>query len=138
MAFGGGKSGGLKNEINVTPLVDVVLVLLIIFMVVTPMLQRGKPVQLPVAKEIEDGGKQGDPMIVSITDDKQLWFEHTLVDETALEAKIAEALVRTPNRPILLKGDARLTAGDVRRVMKRARAAGAKGIALGVEHEEAK
>ena len=47
MAFAGGKAGGVKNDINVTPLVDVVLVLLIIFMVVTPMLQRGKPVELP-------------------------------------------------------------------------------------------
>ena len=49
----GGPSGGPKAEINVTPLVDVVLVLLIIFMVITPMLQRGKSVELPKAKEIE-------------------------------------------------------------------------------------
>ena len=44
-----GSSKGIKNEINVTPLVDVVLVLLIIFMVITPMLQRGKDVNLPMA-----------------------------------------------------------------------------------------
>ena len=69
------------------------------------------------------------PNILFLMTDQQRW--------DSLGAN-GNPLVRTPNRPILLKGDARLTAGDVRRVMKRARAAGAKGIALGVEHEEAK
>ena len=50
MSFGPGGGGGLRADINITPLVDVVLVLLIIFMVVTPMLQRGKSVELPKAK----------------------------------------------------------------------------------------
>lgn len=137
MAFAGGGKTGLRNDINVTPLVDVVLVLLIIFMVVTPMLQRGKDVSLPTAKQIEEGGKRGDPMIVSITSDKTLWFENTEVDEAGLEREIADHLKSSPDRPILLKGDARLTAGDVRRVMKIARAAGAKGVALGVEELKA-
>lgn len=138
MAFAAGGKGGLRNDINVTPLVDVVLVLLIIFMVVTPMLQRGKDVTLPTAQQIEEGGKQGDPMIISITAEKTLWFENTQVDESGLEQEIAERLKVTPDRPILVKGDARLTAGDVRKVMKRARAAGAKGIALAVEEAKAK
>ncbi len=137
MAFAGGDKGSLRNQINVTPLVDVVLVLLIIFMVVTPMLQRGKDVTLPTARQIKEGGKRGDPMIVSVTRDKTLWFENTQVDEAGLQREIADHLRTTPDRPILLKGDARLTAGDVREVMKSARAAGAKGIALGVEELKA-
>jgi len=137
VAFSGGGKGGLRNDINVTPLVDVVLVLLIIFMVVTPMLQRGKDVTLPTARRVEAGGKQGDPMIVSVTVDKTLWFENSQVDEAGLEREITKHLRSSPDRPILLKGDARLTAGDVRKVMARARAAGAKGIALGVEEAKA-
>lgn len=137
MAFSGSGKSGLRNDINVTPLVDVVLVLLIIFMVVTPMLQRGKDVTLPSAKRVEEGGKRGDPMIVSITADNTLWFENTQVDEAGLQREIAYHLRSSPDRPILLKGDARLTAGDVRKVMKSARAAGAKGIALGVEELKA-
>ena len=76
MAMAVGPSGGIKNEINVTPLVDVVLVLLIIFMVVTPMLQRGKDVRLPKSHEIEKESQRGDPLIVSITPDKHLYVEH--------------------------------------------------------------
>ena len=57
------------SDINVTPLVDVVLVLLIIFMVITPLLQRGKPVQLPRAKLVSELKKGGDPILLSITAD---------------------------------------------------------------------
>jgi len=72
MAMTAGGRGGIKSDINVTPLVDVVLVLLIIFMVVTPMLQRGKDVKLPVAtKQKHEEGKDVDPMIVSVTADKR-------------------------------------------------------------------
>ncbi len=67
MGMSAGPKGGIKSDINVTPLVDVVLVLLIIFMVVTPMLQRGKSVELPKANEIEDEGKDADPVVLSIT-----------------------------------------------------------------------
>ena len=69
MAFGG-SSKGVKNEINITPLVDVVLVLLIIFMVITPMLQRGKEVHLPKAHQPEEEKKAADPLVLSVTADK--------------------------------------------------------------------
>src|SRR6476469_2420176 len=74
MAAGGKK--GVKADINITPLVDVVLVLLIIFMVVTPMLQRGKDVKLPsAAKNKNPEGKSPDPMIVSVTKDGKMYLE---------------------------------------------------------------
>ena len=70
---------GIKNDINITPLVDVVLVLLIIFMVVTPMLQRGKDVKLPAGARSRRREAQGepDPLIVSVTPDKQIFVERT-------------------------------------------------------------
>ncbi len=133
MAMAVGPSGGLKNEINVTPLVDVVLVLLIIFMVVTPMLQRGKDVRLPKAHEIEKESQRADPIIVSVTPDKRLYIEHDAVDERHFERKLADELTQKPGRPILLKGDQSLACGDIRKVMNLARKAGAKGLSLGVE-----
>jgi len=128
-----GPSKGVKSEINVTPLVDVVLVLLIIFMVVTPMLQRGKDVKLPKAQKIEKRKKDADPLILSITPDKQLFLEQDKYDDQNMEKAIARKLEGEPGRQILLKGDESLTFGDVRKVMNIARKAGAKGISLGVE-----
>ncbi|MFO0761629.1 MAG: biopolymer transporter ExbD [Byssovorax sp.] len=138
MAMGGGSSKGVKNEINITPLVDVVLVLLIIFMVVTPMLQRGKDVTLPQAKKTDEEHKDSDPIVLSLTQDKKIWVESADYDEAGLEKKIRELLQATPGRRILFKGDNRLTFGDVRHVMDICRKAGARGINLGVEELKAK
>jgi biopolymer transport protein TolR len=133
MGMSAGPSGGIKNEINVTPLVDVVLVLLIIFMVVTPMLQRGKDVQLPKAQKTDEESKAQDPIIISITPDKQTWVESDAYDAEGLERKLTRELELAQGRKLLLKGDQSLTFGDVRKVMNTARKAGAKGLALGVE-----
>jgi len=132
-----GPKGGIKSEINVTPLVDVVLVLLIIFMVVTPMLQRGKSVELPKATEIEkEKGKDSDPLYVSITPDKKVFLENDQVDEQALQDRLSEELAKDPGKKILLKGDNTVNVGDVRRVLDVARKAKAKQIALGVEEKK--
>jgi biopolymer transport protein ExbD len=133
MAMTAGGSKGIKNDINVTPLVDVVLVLLIIFMVITPMLQRGKDVHLPKANNPEKEQKEGDPLIVSVTTDKRVWIEANAVDEANLEAKLAEFIEKDPNRKMLLKGDESLVLGDVRKVMDHLKKAGAKGVELAVE-----
>ncbi len=132
MAVGGGK--GIKAEINVTPMVDVVLVLLIIFMVITPMLQRGKDVQLPKAMKVDDEKKGGaDPIVVSVTPDKRIYVESESYDDEGFQAELEKKLISNPGRRILLKGDASLVFDDVRRVMNLARKSGAKSIALGVE-----
>ena len=137
MGMSAGPKGGIKSEINVTPLVDVVLVLLIIFMVVTPMLQRGKSVELPKATEIEkEKGKDSDPLYVSITPDKKVFLENDQVDEQALQDRLSEELAKDPGKKILLKGDNTVNVGDVRRVLDVARKAKAKQIALGVEEKK--
>src|SRR5688572_1512082 len=106
MAMGPSSGRGVKNDINVTPLVDVVLVLLIIFMVITPMLTRGKDVALPKANT-----KQGtdepprDPLVVSITADGRLWLETNEARGDTLEREIVRLVREAPGRPILLKGD---------------------------------
>jgi biopolymer transport protein TolR len=134
MSFGGGGKG-VKNEINVTPLVDVVLVLLIIFMVITPMLQRGKDVNLPKSVNV-DAEKKGDPLVLSVTTDGKVWIESTQVEESTLETKVADALRREPGKKVMLKGDERVTVGDVRKVMQHARLGGAHGVALAVQEKK--
>src|SRR6185436_17201215 len=106
MAMGGGPSRGIKSDINVTPLVDVVLVLLIIFMVVTPMLQRGKDVKLPRSNTVETEKKNAsDPIVVSVTTDKRMFVEREPLDDENFERRVREKLEGAPGRTILLKGD---------------------------------
>ncbi|MBJ6760979.1 biopolymer transporter ExbD [Myxococcaceae bacterium JPH2] len=137
MGMSAGPKGGIKSEINVTPLVDVVLVLLIIFMVITPMLQRGKSVELPKATEIDKDKKDtSEPIILSITPDKKVFVENDEVNEQGLQEKLAAELVKDPSKKILLKGDNALNVGDVRKVLDIARKAKAKQIALGVEEKK--
>jgi biopolymer transport protein TolR len=137
MAFGG-SSKGVKNEINITPLVDVVLVLLIIFMVITPMLQRGKDVRLPEADKVDEKKDESDPLILSITSDKKIYVESDEVNEEGLSARIKGELAAAPGKRLQLKGDDRLKIGDVRHMMDVVRKAGAKGVALVVQEKKKK
>jgi biopolymer transport protein ExbD len=133
MAMTAGGKSGIMSSINVTPLVDVVLVLLIIFMVVTPMLQRGKDVALPKSRVIDKDPGSGDPLILSVTSDKRVWVDKDAYDEAGLEQRLREEVIAQPNRPFLLKGDSRVTVGDIRKVMAIARKAGARGVRIAVE-----
>jgi biopolymer transport protein TolR len=133
MATGG--KGGVVAAINVTPLVDVVLVLLIIFMVVTPMLQRGKDVKLPIASKQPHEESNTDPMIVSITAEKKVFLEKDEVTDQTLVAQLSAKLALESWKPILVKGDQSLTFGDVRHVLKDAQDAKAKSVKLGVEEK---
>jgi len=135
MAMTGGGKGGVKSDINITPLVDVVLVLLIIFMVITPMLQRGKDVKLPKAMKVDPESKS-DPIIISVTPDKSVYIEADKFDDEGFQAELQKKLISEPGKKLLLKGDMTLTFDDVRRVMNLAQKAGAKSIALGVEEEK--
>jgi biopolymer transport protein ExbD len=124
---------GIKNDINVTPLVDVVLVLLIIFMVITPMLQRGRDVHLPKAREIAKEESRSDPLVLSVTPDRKIWVETAQFDDTNVEEKIASEMAIEPNKRVLLKGDEALNVGAVRELMDHAKKAGAKSVELAVE-----
>ncbi|HEY2735613.1 MAG TPA: biopolymer transporter ExbD [Polyangiales bacterium] len=130
MAFGG-SSKGVKNDINVTPLVDVVLVLLIIFMVIMPQLQR-QDVKLPKAGKGDDN-KEPDALIITLPADHTIWLDNKLVQSESLRSMVAAGMTQAPGRKILIKGDESLTVGDVRKVVTEAEAAGARGVSLAVE-----
>src|ERR1700738_2584536 len=104
MSMAVGPNQGIKNEINVTPLVDVVLVLLIIFMVVTPLLQRGKDVRLPKAGTAEQA-KKPDVLVISVLGDRAVWLETAQVTRGGLRDRLIELIGRDSNRTILVKGD---------------------------------
>jgi biopolymer transport protein TolR len=131
MAFSG-PSRGVKSDINVTPLIDVVLVLLIIFMVVTPLLQRGKSVNLPNA-DTDDKKKAPEALVISIPSDKSLWLDNAPVTTESLPGLLAAAISQHPDSKILLKGDESLKVKQVREVMAIAKAAGAGQVLLAVE-----
>ncbi len=112
-----GGRGGAMSDINVTPLVDVVLVLLIIFMVVTPMLSSGVDVKLPAAKTTTSVQDNGQHLVVSIRDDGAVFVDSKQVSiETLVDAVNAEYR-KDPNRAVLIKADSSLFYGQVREVM---------------------
>ena len=132
----GDKRGGPMADINVTPLVDVVLVLLIIFMVVTPMLSSGKDVKLPTARSTESTQDVGQHLIVSITYDKDVYVDTTRSSIGTLIDDINDAYSRDPARSLLIKGDAQLTWRDVREVMDTINEGGMNTMLLAAEKPE--
>src|SRR5438874_1949156 len=103
----GGNRASVRSDINITPLVDVVLVLLIIFMVVTPMLQRGKHVELPKAKNVAaDKPVEGapEPLFVSVTKEGDVYVETDKITEIPkLIEKLREA--NALHKKIMVKAD---------------------------------
>jgi biopolymer transport protein ExbD len=110
----GGKKGGAMADINVTPLVDVVLVLLIIFMVVTPMLSSGVDVRLPLAKTAKEEKDMGNSLVVGVKGDGSVYVDKTRVTKETLVAEISNV---RKNRELVVKGDKTATYRMVREVI---------------------
>jgi len=139
MAFGagGGSPDEVKGDINVTPLVDVCLVLLIIFMVVTPMLQQGVDVLLPEGPHSEKKpGKEGD-LIVSIKPDGTVFVGQDWIPDRDLVKYVTAEHQKDPNRSVMLKADKRINYGKVRTVMKAANDAGFTQVAFMTQNQQA-
>src|ERR1041384_1669028 len=103
----------LTSEINVTPLGHVCLVLLIIFMVVTPMLQKGVPVNLPVTEDPEKTPDTEKQLQISVKSDGSVYLGPNIVRKDQVEASLKEIFERTPDREIAVKGDRLVKYGDV-------------------------
>jgi len=145
----GGNGGGRRrrvrshvpmSEINVTPFVDVMLVLLIIFMVAAPLLTSGVPLELPQAKGKQLEAQETEPMVVSVTSDGKLYLgqeDETPIDLDELGPKlvaIAEARGGM-DEPIFVRGDRSVEYGVVTRVMARIKEAGFRKLSLVTEVE---
>ena len=134
-----GAKSGVRSDINITPLVDVVLVLLIIFMVITPMLQRGKSVELPKAKHAVAGKEGPDPLFISVTKDGSVFIEQGK-QPAGKEEVIAEmkAAAETPGKRVMLKADMDTEYGKVRPVLDWASKSKLKGVSLAAEEIKGK
>lgn len=118
---------------NVTPLVDVVLVLLIIFMVVAPMLENDVRVDIPSIFHI-DPRPQGrsDPITVSMTHDGRLYLERERLELAELEARLRLLHARSPNRRIVLRGDRAVRYRDARALFAMCQEVGFPGVSFRV------
>lgn len=126
----GGSKGGPKSDINVTPLVDVMLVLLIIMMLIAPMLQKGVPVNLPVAANGEGKPDTQDQTVLSIDAQNQLWVNGLQFSSSEFTGKVADALERTKERVVYIKADGDARYGAVMQAMDALRDAQIEDLAL--------
>jgi TolR protein len=120
----------MNSEINVTPLVDVCLVLLIIFMVVTPMLQKGVPVNLPMTEEPEKTPDTDKQLQISVKADGSVYLGSTVVRKEQVQSELEQIHQRTPDREIAVKGDKLVKYGAVLDVLKALREVGFNNVGL--------
>ena len=137
MAFGGGDSGGGRRQmtdINVTPLVDVMLVLLIIFMVTAPLIQSGVKVDLPraSAKPMEHSEEK---IVLKITKDRRIYLGDVEIDGAQLEQKLASNARVQKDKELYLHADRSLPYGQIVEVMATARRAGVESLGMITEPE---
>jgi biopolymer transport protein ExbD len=129
----GGAKGGLKADINVTPLVDVMLVLLIIMMLIAPMLQKGVDVKLPLASNSADKPETQDQTVVAITADKRMFLNGIPIREDDLRTQIEAVLENKKEKIVLIKADEDAPYGSIMSAMDRLREAQIENIGLVTE-----
>ncbi len=131
----GGAKGGLKADINVTPLVDVMLVLLIIMMLIAPMLQKGVDVKLPLASNSADKPETQDQTVVAITADKRMFLNGIPIREDDLRTQIEAVLENKTEKIDLIKADEDAPYGSIMSAMDRLREAQIENIGLVTERK---
>jgi biopolymer transport protein ExbD len=126
----GGAQGGLKSDINVTPLVDVMLVLLIIMMLVAPMLQKGVDVKLPTAANTVDKPETQGQTVVAIAADRRVFLNTVQVRPDDLTQRVTEIFENKAEKVIIIKADEDVEYGAVMSTMDALRAAGVEDMGL--------
>jgi biopolymer transport protein ExbD len=126
----GGPSGGIKSEINVTPLVDVMLVLLIIMMIVAPMLNRGVDLRRPMATNSIPKPQTQDQTVVAITANKTLYVDNVQVREGDLRQRVEEVLESKKEKIILISADEDVEYSAVMNAMDALREGGVEDMGL--------
>ena len=131
------KPGRATPTMNVTPLVDVVLVLLIIFMVVIPMMEKSAAVELPQVRNADAEAKsKTDPFTLSLTLTGALYFENEPLDRDGFARRLRAANLRDPTRRLVLRADRAARYGDVRKLFKDCQQIGFPGVSLRVNEQK--
>ncbi len=130
MALGRNNSDALMSEINVTPFVDVMLVLLIIFMVTAPMMVQGVNVSLPETGNADGIATEEDPLIVTIDKDNKILINDFEVGIDFLKEKLTTIFKNRPTKNIFLKADKHIPYGTVVRVMSEIKGAGVEKLGM--------
>jgi biopolymer transport protein ExbD len=125
-----GSSTGVKSEINVTPLVDVMLVLLIIMMIVAPLLQQGVPVTLPQAANTSEKPETQDQTVVAVTADKRFFVNAVQVSKDDLRRRVQDILENKKDKIVIIKADVDAPYGTVMDAMDELRASGIEDMGL--------
>jgi biopolymer transport protein ExbD len=133
----GGAKGGVKSDINVTPLVDVMLVLLIIMMLVAPLLQQGVPVTLPVASNYADKPETQDQTVVAISADGTVYVNARFVDINDLATRIEDTVKNKVEKVVFIKADQEANYSAIMEAMDQLRRAGIEDIGLITERKQA-
>lgn len=129
MKVGGGR-GGPTSEINMTPMIDVLLVLLIIFLVIQPTLQRGIEVQVPPVEERTSAAPPPDQIVLTIRPGPTYTLNGLPVDGSRLRDNLASVFRDRPRKVLFVKGDEALVYADVIRAVDAARGAGIEVVGL--------
>jgi len=131
MAFGGATTGGVRSDINITPLVDVVLVLLIIFMVATPMLIKDLDLTVPEKAETTIATPTtANQVVVSVTKEGQVQINREPIAESLLTEKIHDLMTTRSQKLVFFDIDDDANYGDAMHVMDVCRGAGAKTLGI--------
>jgi TolR protein len=132
----GGAKGGVKADINVTPLVDVMLVLLIIMMLVAPMLQQGVSVKLPTASNTTDKPETQEQTVVAVSKDGSFYLNAKPISENDMVTRLNEILENKKEKVVLIKADEEANYSSVMSVMDQLRNAGIEDIGLITERKK--
>jgi biopolymer transport protein ExbD len=132
----GGAKGGVKSDINVTPLVDVMLVLLIIMMLVAPLLQQGISVNLPEADNTVDKPEVSDQTVIAISASKEVYLNAKPVREQELASEVTRILEDKIEKIVLIKADEDVEYGAVMGTMDQLRQAGIENVGLITERKK--
>jgi len=130
MAMNLGSGGGIKSDINVTPLVDVMLVLLIIMMIVAPLLQQGVPVTLPLAANSTEKPETQDQTVVTIDRNKDVYLNGKAVASGQMATRIKEILEDKSDKIVIIKADEEAPYSAVMDTMDELRHAGIEDMGL--------